>query len=64
MPTKYEFGRMSVSCEGYDGPNDPYVLVGSCGVSKSILKVNCLMLNFAHSSNIILKTQARDGPRK
>jgi hypothetical protein len=34
MPKKYKFGKLSVSCEGYDYPEDPYILAGSCGVSK------------------------------
>lgn len=33
MSNKYRFGRIDVNCEGYDYPNDPYVLRGSCGVS-------------------------------
>ena len=33
MDSKYRFGRLDVSCEGYDYPEDPYVLRGSCGVS-------------------------------
>ncbi|CAF0739017.1 unnamed protein product [Didymodactylos carnosus] len=32
MPTKYKFGRLSVSCEGYGYPDDPYILAGSCGL--------------------------------
>jgi len=32
MPAGYSFGRISVSCEGYDYPDDPYVLRGSCGL--------------------------------
>ena len=36
MPTKYKFGRLSVSCEGYNYPEDPYILAGSCGVSVKI----------------------------
>lgn len=28
----YRFGKISVSCEGYSYPDDPYVLKGSCGV--------------------------------
>ncbi|CAJ0587259.1 unnamed protein product, partial [Mesorhabditis spiculigera] len=32
MDDRYEFGRITVSCEGYDYPNDPYVLYGSCGL--------------------------------
>ncbi len=33
MDYDYRFGKVQVSCEGYDNPNDPYVLRGSCGVS-------------------------------
>ena len=33
MDHDYRFGRIQVSCEGYDRPDDPYVLRGSCGVS-------------------------------
>uniref|UniRef100_A0A914MXI2 Store-operated calcium entry-associated regulatory factor n=1 Tax=Meloidogyne incognita TaxID=6306 RepID=A0A914MXI2_MELIC len=31
LPVEYEFGRIEVSCEGFDYPEDPYVVVGSCG---------------------------------
>ncbi|KAI8820192.1 uncharacterized protein EV422DRAFT_82306 [Fimicolochytrium jonesii] len=34
----YKFGTTDVTCEGYDYPEDPYVLVGSCGVEYTILK--------------------------
>jgi len=27
---QYRFGRMEVNCEGYDFPDDPYILRGSC----------------------------------
>ena len=33
MDNAYRFGRIEVSCEGFDYPDDPYVLTGSCGVS-------------------------------
>lgn len=33
MDNEYRFGKIEVSCEGYDYPDDPYVLKGSCGVS-------------------------------
>ncbi len=26
------FGELAVNCEGYDYPDDPFILVGSCGV--------------------------------
>uniref|UniRef100_A0A915N9J2 Store-operated calcium entry-associated regulatory factor n=1 Tax=Meloidogyne javanica TaxID=6303 RepID=A0A915N9J2_MELJA len=32
LPVEYEFGRIEVSCEGFDYPEDPYVVVGSCGL--------------------------------
>ena len=28
----YKLGRIEVSCEGFDYPEDPYILVGSCGI--------------------------------
>lgn len=32
MDNAYRFGETTVVCEGYDYPEDPYVLRGSCGV--------------------------------
>lgn len=32
MDNWYGFGRVEVSCEGYNSPNDAYVLKGSCGL--------------------------------
>ncbi|KAI6172089.1 Store-operated calcium entry-associated regulatory factor [Aphelenchoides besseyi] len=32
MPREYQFGKISVSCEGFDYPNDPFILAGSCGL--------------------------------
>ena len=32
MDNAYRFGKVSVSCEGYSYPDDPYILKGSCGV--------------------------------
>ena len=40
MDNSYQFGRIQVSCEGYDYPDDPYVLKGSCGVS-----MHCVMVS-------------------
>jgi len=33
MPEGYRFGTIDVSCEGYNYPDDAYVLVGSCGLT-------------------------------
>lgn len=34
---KFKFGRLEVSCEGYAHPDDPFVLVGSCGLEYELL---------------------------
>ena len=39
MDNKYRFGKISVSCEGYDYPDDPYILAGSCGLDYTIDRV-------------------------
>ncbi|XP_028392213.1 store-operated calcium entry-associated regulatory factor-like isoform X1 [Dendronephthya gigantea] len=36
MDSKYRFGKIDVSCEGYDYPDDPYILRGSCGLEYTI----------------------------
>ena len=37
MDEDYQFGRIQVLCEGFNSPNDPYVLRGSCGVENNHL---------------------------
>lgn len=32
MENAYKFGKVEVTCEGFDYPDDPYILRGSCGV--------------------------------
>ncbi|OWF35556.1 store-operated calcium entry-associated regulatory factor-like [Mizuhopecten yessoensis] len=36
MDNTYRFGRVEVSCEGFDYPDDPYILRGSCGLEYTI----------------------------
>ncbi|XP_067122393.1 store-operated calcium entry-associated regulatory factor-like [Centruroides vittatus] len=36
MDNDYRFGSVEVLCEGYDYPNDPYILRGSCGLEYTI----------------------------
>ena len=36
LDSRYRLGRVEVSCEGYDYPDDPYVLVGSCGLEYAL----------------------------
>jgi len=33
---KYKFGKIEVVCEGYEYPQDPYILTGSCGLEYTI----------------------------
>ena len=33
---RYRFGRIQVSCEGYEYPDDPYILKDSCGLEYEI----------------------------
>ncbi|KAG4066620.1 hypothetical protein HA402_007256 [Bradysia odoriphaga] len=40
LPSNYKFGRLEVSCEGYDYPEDDYILVGSCGLEYTIAEVS------------------------
>ncbi|TKA71366.1 hypothetical protein B0A49_04375 [Cryomyces minteri] len=32
LPPEFKLGSTDVVCEGYDSPDDPYILKGSCGV--------------------------------
>lgn len=36
MDNDYRFGRVEVSCEGYNHPSDAYVLTGSCGLEYTL----------------------------
>ena len=37
LPADFKLGSTDVICEGYDSPQDPYVLKGSCGVEYSLV---------------------------
>merc|ERR1719411_817222 len=36
MDNLYRFGSVEVICEGYDYPDDPYILKGSCGLEYTL----------------------------
>lgn len=36
MNNKYRFGKIDITCEGYDYADDPYILAGSCGLEYTI----------------------------
>lgn len=50
------FGKMQVTCEGYDHPDDEYVLSGSCGLEYTIdgIDVNSLPMLLTILNNIEL----------
>lgn len=37
LPPEFKLGSTEVICEGYDSPEDPYVLKGSCGVEYRLM---------------------------
>ncbi|TFK47731.1 DUF1183-domain-containing protein [Heliocybe sulcata] len=39
LPESLRFGRVQVSCEGWERPGDPYVLQGSCGLEYRLVEV-------------------------
>ncbi|CAG8535147.1 11142_t:CDS:2 [Funneliformis caledonium] len=40
LPKSLKFGRLKVTCEGYDYPGDLYVLKGSCGLEYTLYFTN------------------------
>ncbi|CAN0251062.1 unnamed protein product, partial [Discosporangium mesarthrocarpum] len=36
LPEATVLGAVTVGCEGYSGPTDPYVLVGSCSLTYTL----------------------------
>ncbi|CAE6448798.1 unnamed protein product [Rhizoctonia solani] len=38
LPASLRFGKLHVSCEGWDRPGDPYVFKGSCGLTYSLVR--------------------------
>ncbi|KAH9930131.1 uncharacterized protein B0H18DRAFT_1147762 [Fomitopsis serialis] len=39
LPEALRFGRVEVSCEGWSGPGDPYVVKGSCGLEYRLVQI-------------------------
>jgi hypothetical protein len=37
LPEEFKLGSTDVICEGYDYPEDPYILKGSCGVEYRLI---------------------------
>jgi hypothetical protein len=43
LPSWFRLGQTTVSCEGYDYPDDPYILAGSCGVECKLHQLKLLI---------------------
>ena len=41
---KYKFGKIDISCEGYDSSDDPYILDGSCAIEYTLESRNKLTI--------------------
>ncbi|KAG0695598.1 DUF1183-domain-containing protein [Suillus ampliporus] len=39
LPSSLRFGRVEVSCEGWNGPGDPYVMKGSCSLEYNLVQI-------------------------
>ncbi|KAF8635182.1 hypothetical protein AX15_000514 [Amanita polypyramis BW_CC] len=39
LPDSLRFGKVEVSCEGWSGPGDPYVMKGSCSLDYRLVEV-------------------------
>ncbi len=50
LPSNYKFGQLEVSCEGYQYPDDDYILVGSCGLEYTIAEVSKTSSSYFPSS--------------
>ncbi|GAA6011151.1 hypothetical protein JCM10207_005514 [Rhodosporidiobolus poonsookiae] len=38
LPKGVRFGEVTVGCEGWDGPDDPFILKGSCGLTYNLVR--------------------------
>jgi SOCE-associated regulatory factor of calcium homoeostasis len=50
LKSNVKLGRVSVNCEGYDYPEDPYILAGSCGLEYTLEYLE------SHSKPVIVTT--------
>nr|ACD37556.1 7TM protein 66 [Adineta vaga] len=62
MPKKFKFGKLSVSCEGYNYPEDPYILAGSCGLEYSLEYTDKDFFDSKQSSNVRHSSESRFWP--
>ncbi|KDE06331.1 hypothetical protein MVLG_03369 [Microbotryum lychnidis-dioicae p1A1 Lamole] len=45
LPSGVRFGTVEVGCEGWEGPDDPYILRGSCGLTYELVRTSPALEN-------------------
>ncbi|SCV74794.1 BQ2448_7823 [Microbotryum intermedium] len=45
LPKGVRFGAVEVGCEGWEGPQDPYILRGSCGLTYELVRTSPALEN-------------------
>lgn len=68
LPPEFKLGRTDVICEGYDNPDDPYILKGSCGVEYRLVltdlgEVRYIAHRVTKRSNIVIDNVAGETQR-
>jgi len=48
LPPEFKLGATDVMCEGYDSPDDPYILKGSCGVEYRLVLTEAGEKKYGH----------------
>ena len=51
LDSKVKFGKLDVNCEGFDFPEDPNILIGSCGLTYTLEYTNNETNNFEGLTN-------------
>ncbi|MCJ1354340.1 MAG: hypothetical protein MMC33_004328 [Icmadophila ericetorum] len=51
LPSEFKLGSTDVICEGYESPNDPYILKGSCGVEYRLVLTDIGEEKYGHKKD-------------
>lgn len=56
LPPEFKLGSTEVICEGYDSPDDPYILKGSCGVEYRLVLTDIGEAKYGHRPDYARKS--------
>jgi SOCE-associated regulatory factor of calcium homoeostasis len=62
LPREFKLGSTDVICEGYDGPDDRYVLKGSCGVEYRLLLTDYGYEKFGYGGSVFGRSSSGSEP--